>query len=586
MGLLKKINFILNRKQKINLIILFFVILLGTLMELAGVSIILPFVQAIVEPDALMQKSYVIKICELLNIKEMNQLLIGLSFVLIGIYVFKNIYLCLMNNLIYRFIYNNQRRLANKMFNCYMSQPYVFHLSRNSSEMIRNIVGDSAMFFSAVLAFLQLLTEISVCLVLVLFLLFFVDKSVTIGISLILLIFVVLYVKLIKVKIQEMGETTRECQKNMTKWIQQGFGGIKEVKILGREQFFIKQYDQTYRIFAGANRSYVVYSYLPKPMMETFCIGGMMLVIILKLYRGVDLSYFAPMMSVFAIAAFRMMPSAGRIAQYINNIAYNRPAVDAVYNSLRDIEKLTDDGSQTKQGSAEFEFTEAINIQNLSFRYPNVESNVLENVSMRIPKNHSVAFVGPSGAGKTTLADIILGVLEPGSGAVLADDVNVHENLYGWNKHLGYIPQAIYLTDDTIRNNVAFGIEPEEIDDERVWNALEGAQLKSFVEGLEKGLNTIAGERGARLSGGQRQRIGIARALYRDPDVLVLDEATSALDTDTETAVMEAIENLSGKKTIIIIAHRLTTIRNCDMVYEINNGTVSLQKVKGEQREP
>lgn len=584
MGLLKKINFILNRKQKVNLIILFFVILFGTLMELAGVSIILPFVQAIVSPDALMQNQYVVKLCEILKIEKINQLLIGLSFVLIGIYIFKNIYLCLMNNLIYRFIFNNQRRLSNKMFDFYMKQPYVFHLSKNSSEIIRNIASDSAMFFSAVLACLQLLTEISVCFVLVIFLLL-VDKSITIGITTVLFVFVVIYVKLIKSKIREMGETTRECQTNMTKWIQQGFGGVKEIKILGREQFFLKQYDKTYSIYAKSSRDYVTYSYLPKPMMETFCIGGMMLVIILKLYKGVDLSYFAPTLSVFAIAAFRMMPSAGRVAQYINNVTYNRPAVDAVYSSLKDIELISDNTISNK-GIQMFEFADAINIQNLSFRYPNVEMNVLENVSMKIPKNHSVAFVGPSGAGKTTLADIILGVLEPRSGAVLADDVNVHENLNGWNKHLGYIPQAIYLTDDSIRNNVAFGIEPDKIDDERVWNALEGAQLKSFVEGLENGLNTIAGERGARLSGGQRQRIGIARALYRDPDVLVLDEATSALDTDTETAVMEAIENLSGKKTIIIIAHRLTTIRNCDIVYEIDNGTVTLQKVKGEQQEP
>ncbi len=581
MDLLRKFNYILSRRQKIYVVLLFFVILFGTLMELAGVSIILPFVQAIVSPDAIMNNRYVIKLCEIFGIEGINHLLMLISVALIVIYIVKNIYMCVMNNAIYHFIYNNQRKLANQMFQCYMKQPYIFHLSKNTSEMIRNITSDSAMFFSAVLAYLQLLTEISVCFVLVAFLLL-IDKSITIGIAGVLFVFIVLYVNIIKRKIQSMGERTRESQVSMTKWIQQGFGGIKEVKILGREQFFLNNYDSTYKEYAETNRKFMLYSFLPKPLMETFCISGIMAVIAIKLYRNVDLTYFAPTLSVFAIAAFRMLPSAGRIAQFINNIAYNRPAVDAVHSSLKDIEKLLAEGEKMNCGKENFDFHDAINIRHMDFRYPNVEKNVLNDVNLRIQKNLSVAFVGPSGAGKTTLADIILGVLQPQGGAVLADDINIHENLCGWNKHLGYIPQSIFLTDDTIRNNIAFGIESDQIDEERVWKALEGAQLKTFVEELDKGLDTAVGERGARLSGGQRQRIGIARALYRDPDVLVLDEATSALDTDTETAVMEAIENLSGKKTIIIIAHRLTTIRNCDMVYEVTNGSVKLQRKKSE----
>ncbi|MFT3982355.1 MAG: ABC transporter ATP-binding protein [Lachnospiraceae bacterium] len=581
MDLLRKFNYILSRRQKIYVILLFFIILFGTLMELAGVSIILPFVQAIVSPNTIMNNRYIVKICEFFQIDGVNHLLILISIVMILIYVVKNIYMCLMYNTMYHFIYNNQRKLANQMFRCYMEQPYIFHLSKNSSEMIRNITSDSAMFFSAILAYLQLLTEISVCLVLVTFLLL-VDKSITIGIAGVLLVFIVFYSQIIKKKIQSMGESTRESQVGMTKWIQQGFGGIKEVKILGREQFFLNNYDVTYKEYADANRKFMIYSFLPKPLMETFCVASIMAVIALKLYRNVDLTYFAPTLSVFAIAAFRMLPSAGKIAQFINNIVYNRPAVDAVYCSLKDIEKLIPNTEKANCGKEEFDFHDAINIRHMDFHYPNVEKNVLNDVNLKIQKNLSVAFVGPSGAGKTTLADIILGVLQPQGGVASADDINIHENLRGWNKHLGYIPQSIFLTDDTIRNNIAFGIERDRIDEEQVWKALEGAQLKTFIESLDKGLDTAVGERGVRLSGGQRQRIGIARALYRDPDVLVLDEATSALDTETETAVMEAIENLSGKKTIIIIAHRLTTIRNCDMVYEINNGVVNLQPKKGE----
>lgn len=253
---------------------------------------------------------------------------------------------------------------------------------------------------------------------------------------------------------------------------------------------------------------------------------------------------------------------------------FNKPAIDAVYRDLKQIDELENSKVSKDVNEKTLGLKKSIKIEKLSFKYPDAENFVLQNVNFEIFKNKSTAFIGPSGAGKTTLADIILGALEPTEGCIWADTVNIQEHMNAWHKNLGYIPQSIYLMDDTIRNNIAFGIRNEDIEEDKVWKALEQAQLKEFIQSLDRGLDTEIGEGGVRLSGGQRQRIGIARALYNDPEVLVLDEATSALDNETEGAVMEAIDRLSGTKTLIIIAHRLTTIKNCDIIYEVKNGGI------------
>ena len=580
MGTLKRYNYVLNNKQKLQLVGLFVMILVGAVVELIGVSVILPFVNAVTTPDAFMQKSYVILFCKWFHITDVRMLLFWIAIILIIVYVLKNMYICVMNDVLYAFIYNNQRKLAYEIFDCCLKQPYLFFISKNSAEMIRTIVCDVGMFYNSILAVLQFFTEISVC-GLLLAMMIYMDKSITIGIAIMLVVFVYVYMKLIKQKILDLSEQTRADQVKMTSWIQQAFGGIKEIKILGREKFFLDSYDENFGGYSEASRKFIVYSVMPKPLLEALCIAGLMGVIAVKLYRGVDLTYFIPTLSVFAVAAFRILPSAGRIAQHINNISYNSIAVDIVYRNKKIVDELERRGDINNGERDSFEINKGIFLKNVQFKYPDREAVILDNVSIEIPKNKSVAFIGPSGAGKTTLADVILGVLAPESGQILADDIDVYKNIKAWNRHLGYIPQAIFLTGASIKENVAFGVPKDEIDENRVWAALEDAQLKEFVLSLEKGIDTQVGERGAKISGGQRQRIGIARALYTNPDVLVLDEATSALDTETETAVMEAIDGLSGKKTIIIIAHRLSTIRNCDIIYEVSNGKV-LQKSKEE----
>jgi len=302
-----------------------------------------------------------------------------------------------------------------------------------------------------------------------------------------------------------------------------------------------------------------------------------LLVVIFKLLRGVDSVYFVSTMSVFAVAAYRLLPSFNRISGYLSRIMFNKVSVDAIYEDLKAVEEL-EKVEREEDNSSAIKFEKDIRVDNMSFKYPDSEKNVISDVDILIPKNKSVAFIGPSGAGKTTLADIILGILYPQKGGIKVDGVGISGNSKAWKEKLGYIPQAIFLTDDTIKRNIAYGIDDAEIDEKRIQEVINEAQLREYVDSLPDGIETEIGERGVRLSGGQRQRIGIARALYSNPEILVLDEATSALDTETETAVMEAINHLSGKKTMIIIAHRLSTIENCDIVFEIKDGKVTRQR--------
>ena len=572
--MLKEIFYVFNRRQKVKLGFLLIIIVIGSFLELMGVTLILPFVNAIISPSSLMENQYIKIICSMFGITDSLQLIILLSVVLIAVYMLKNIYLIFMTNCQYRFVYNSQRRLAGRMMKCYIRQPYVYHLSHSSAEIMRNMDGDVKNFFSAVISLLQLFTECCVCLVLVAYL-FYRDKTITLGVCVILGLFLCVYMFYIRKKVTVMGSDTRDCLAAINVDILQAFGGIKEVKILDKEKFFTRNFDRDYAVYADRQTKYFIYGLVPRPMMETVCIVGMLIIIIVKLLNGTHPNYFIPTISIFAIAAFRMLPSFSRITNAINNIMYQRASVTALYQDLRAMEEIEyrvqDKGNAIK---TEMVFQKEIEVQHVDFKYPDSEHYVLKDVSLKIPKNKSVALIGPSGEGKTTLADIILGLLDVENGKILIDGEDIQENMSGWHRKLGYIPQSIYLVDDSIKKNIAYGIEERDIDEKKLWKVLEDAQIKDFVLELEHGIDTMVGERGVRLSGGQRQRIGIARALYGNPEVLILDEATSALDNDTEAAVMDAINHLSGNKTLIIIAHRLSTIKDCDIVYEVKNQKV------------
>ena len=545
----------------------------GSFLELLGVAVFQPFVNIIMMPDSIQENPYLARIYQMFGCSTTESFLTVVALGIIVIYVVKNVYLWVEQNLIMKFTYGMQQKLSTRLLTTYLSEPYTFHLNKNIAELQRSMQEDTGLFTQVLMHTLQLVAEVVVCIVLGVYL-FTVSNSITVVIVGLLILCVVLFTKITKRFTEQLGKEAQVYKGKLYQWVNQSLGGVKEVKVLNREEFFVSSYKKYYGLYIKGVRINRLLSITPKYMVEAVCMTGLLIAIIIKLNFGHgELENFIPQLATFAVAAFRLLPSVGRINEHVNNILYAVPSVDLIYGDLKGIEDYQE--SKGEEEGKEWSFEHGITAKHITYAYPNTDTNVLEDANCVIPKGKTVAFIGSSGAGKTTMADIILGLLAPQRGKILVDDIDVFKNLTMWHHQIGYIPQVIYLSDDTIRNNIAFGIHEDQIDEEAVRTALKKAQLAEFVDTLPDGLDTIVGDRGVRLSGGQRQRIGIARALYHDPEILVLDEATSALDNETETAVMEAIESLQGSKTMIIIAHRLTTIQNADIIYEVGDGKVT-----------
>lgn len=569
--MLKKMQKIFDRKQKWEILKLMILILIGAFSELIGVSVIVPFINAIMEPEQLMRESYIQVICNFWGITQINQLIVGIAALLSLVYIVKNILALILADQQYKFSYYGRRNLKNRMMRCYMMQEYAFHQENSSADLMRNINGDTDMFYETVLNMLQLASELCICVVLVGYLLIK-DPVITICVAFCMGVLVLIFLTKFKKSLSTLGHQRRKFTSAMTKCMQQGFGGIKEIKVSNKEEVFCRDYEKNNLQYTEAMRKNLLLNAIPKPVMEMICISSLMAVIAVKFCTSSNTDNFIVTLGVFAVAAFKLLPSVNKISGYLSTIIHNGIVVDIIAQELQHIRILEQNiDKEAAETQTEVAFEREISLNHVSFRYPDTEDDVLEDVTLVIPKNKSVAFIGPSGAGKTTMVDLILGVMKPTKGCIRIDDQELGDKIRKWHKQIGYIPQNIYMLDDTIRNNVRFELSDKAVSDDEVWRALEEAQLKEFVEGLENGLDTVIGEAGTRISGGQRQRIGIARALYRRPAVLVLDEATSALDTETEAAVMESIEHLKGKMTILIIAHRLSTIENCEIVYEIKD---------------
>ena len=497
---------------------------------------------------------------------------------IIAVYILKNIFLVYMYNLQYKFSYYGKKQMQNTLMRYYIGQDYTFFLNLNSAELMRNINTDPEMFYTAVLNALQMASELCVSAIIVIFLMV-TDVTITLGVAASLAIMMLILSKGLKKILEGYGNDRRTYSASMIKCMQQAFGGIKEIKIANREEFFERDFEKQNEIYTYVIKQNSFLSALPKPIIEALAIAGLMGMIIVKIVMGnTNNAHFIAVLGVFAVAAFKLLPSVNKISSYYASIIHNGVVIDKIRDEYRDIEAHREARAEAEARKAEeipVTLEKEIRVEHMEFTYPNVEEPVLSDVNVTIPKNASVAFIGPSGAGKTTFVDLILGVLTPQKGVIMTDGVDIQKGMRSWHDKIGYIPQTIYMLDDTIRNNIAFGAN-EDIDDERIWEALKQAQLDDLVREMEEGLDTVIGEAGVRLSGGQRQRIGIARALYRRPEVLVLDEATSALDNETEAAVMEAIDSLQGKMTMLIIAHRLSTIRNCNIVYKVENGSVTV----------
>lgn len=576
-GLIKSVFKVFDGKQKRNLVGMAFLILINSGVSLLGVGVLLPFIQAVMSPEELLENDIIRWAYDLLGLKNTDQLIIALAIGIMIVYVAKNGFIIFMNNMQYRFSYYGKREMQDRLMKYYIRKDYTFFLNHNSAELMRDINTDPEMFYAAVLNMLQLASEVCVSGIMVIFLVV-TDPLITLGVVLAMAVMVLLFLKKLRRILAGFGDDRRKYNANILQCMQQAFGGIKEIKIANRESYFEGEFIKQNGLYTYVIKQNSFLSSVPKPIMEALCIVGLMGAIIVEIsITSTNPAEFVGTLAVFAASAFYLLPSANKMAEYLASIIHNGVVIHKIgeeYGKIRDM-----DLEQTKeQNYSPVSLEKEIRVEDLTFSYPDAEEPVLSHVNVTIPKNKSVAFIGPSGAGKTTMVDLILGVLKPQEGKITVDGRNISESYRGWHDKIGYIPQTIYMLDDTIRNNIAFG-KGEDVRDEDIWEALRQAQLDEFVSSLEDGLDTMIGEAGVRLSGGQRQRIGIARALYRKPEVLVLDEATSALDTETEAAVMEAIDGLQGTLTMLIIAHRLSTIKNCDMVYHVENGGVT-QKEK------
>ncbi|WP_026661755.1 ABC transporter ATP-binding protein [Butyrivibrio proteoclasticus] len=572
----KKINILLDRKQKLQMVGIVFLMLIGGILEALGIAILAPIMQIVVDPQKVEESKYLSALYHGLNLSSTTQLAEVIMASLILVFIIKNLVLFLINVVQLRFTYTNQFATSRRMMINFMLRPYEYYLNADTSVIQRSITSDVNNMYALILSILQLTSEIIVFICLVAFLLRM-DASMTLTIAL-LLVTVLLIIKfVIKPVMVKAGQDNQDYYSGLYKWINESVTGIKEIKIANKENYFINGYADCGAGYVYAVQKYNLYNSTPRLLIETIAVAGMIGYMLLVMMRGTSLSTLLPQLTVLMAAATRLLPSANRINNYLTSIAYFEPFMMNVTDNLQ--QEIHDgsvsynsDDYRKKKEVTKLPVKEHIEMTDICYKYPNTDSYILNKAAMSIPVGKSVGIVGTSGAGKTTIVDVLLGLLKPESGKIYADGADVMQNYQGWLKNIGYIPQTIFMVDSTIRKNVAFGYPDDEIDDNKVWNALKEASLDEFVKNLPEGLDTQIGERGIRLSGGQRQRIGIARALFEDPEVLVLDEATSALDNETEAAIMDSINRLHGKKTLIIIAHRLQTIEKCDMVYRIEDG--------------
>ncbi len=574
---MNKLMRLLSKDDKRKIAILFMMMIAAAVFETIGIGMIVPFVGIVTNPEMIQQQKILSYLFNLFSFKSAEAFLIFAVIFLLLVFLIKNLYLLLFQYAQNRVILNQQVKLSKRLFNEYLTKPYTFHLERNSATLLRNLnVEVSKVFQGIIMAGFNLLTE-ALVISSILVLLLITAPEATITATVLLGGSVLIFFKYFRKKITKLGKEQREVSASLIKWVNQGLGASKEVKVLGKEAFFVEAYTKQNQIKANNSMYMKMLDHVPRLFIETLVVTIVLIVMMIIIFAGTETEKVVSTMALFAMAAFRIMPSINRVVSLITAMKYNQPALSVVYDDLFmnvDSNRQRVISNVKPPINGERVYKNEIKLNAISFKYPNQKEYAIKDVSLTIPIGKSVAFIGESGAGKTTIVDIILGLFKPEKGRILVDGIDLHEQKQTWQRKIGYIPQTIYLSDDTIRGNVAFCIEETQIDDKQVWRALEQAQLKEFVESLPEQLNTTVGERGVRLSGGQRQRIGIARALYNDPEILFMDEATSALDNDTETEIMKAIDGLRGEKTLIIIAHRLSTIENCDIVYKITNGNL------------
>lgn len=571
--MIKKLNYIFNSKQKAKFVMVLILTLVSGVLEALSISLLLPIVQIVLYPEDMATNNVCIAIGKVTGISSSSAITIILMVSTVVIFILKNMFAMWQYKYQLVVIYNCNRDINFQLMKCYISQDYLYHTEHNVAEIQRNVITDVNTFFDMVQAISNVVVEGVICIALVSYLLIIDSSHMTIVIGLVLLVVLAITYRILKAYQVRAGKLIRENKGRASQWFLQIFGGIKEIKTTNRDAFFYDKYCEVYDVGIPIGISKQMRTRAPKYVLEVVCVLGIMLSVAFAMVCKFNMKDLANTIISIVMVTIRLLPSFNRISESMSSILFAKSATNNIYDDLKEYRSMRQEELSEYESDRRLAIKKSIEVKDVAFKYPKSADYVFKNVNFEIKQNEMVGFVGPSGAGKTTIIDLILGVLAPNEGGIYVDGNNISDYLVEWHNSIGYIPQTIYLLDDTILENVVFGAGAANIED--VWSALEKAQLAEFVRSLPEGLYTKVGDRGVRLSGGQRQRIGIARALYTNPDLLVLDEATSALDNDTESAVMEAIENLNGTITIIVIAHRLTTVRKCNKVYSVSGGTIT-----------
>jgi ABC-type multidrug transport system fused ATPase/permease subunit len=571
MSLIQKLRTIITPSERKGAVVLLCLMIMGTMLEMLGVGMLFPIMILMGQNDLASRYPRIQPLLNGLGNPTQNQLIVWAMLGLVGIFLFKNLFLAFLTWRQSRFTNGVHAQLSQRLFTAYLRQPYTFHLQRNSAQLGNNIMGEVTMFISVINSSMIILTEglalfgISVILLL----------AEPLGMLIVMLVLVAAvwsFHYLTRARVTRWGLARQFHDAFLNQHMYQGLGGVKDVKLLGRERNFIEQFKFHSNQGAHVAGSQFALQQFPRLWLELLAMTGLALLVLIMLAQKVSTDKIVPTLGLFAAAAFRLMPSVNRMLAGIHALRYSLPSANLMYEEV----KLIATDPKTEENGLVLRpcLPTEIRLIDVSYTYPNSSMPSLSSLSIVIQQGESVGLIGSSGSGKSTLVDIILGLLPPSNGQVKVNGQDIQGNLRAWQDQIGYVAQSIYLTDDTLRHNVAFGLPDEEIDEAAVHRAIKQAQLEEFIASQPDGLETIVGERGIKLSGGQRQRIGIARALYHDPSVLVLDEATSALDSETEKGVMQAITALKGSKTIIMVAHRLSTIEHCDRLYRLEQGRV------------
>ncbi|MDA9225985.1 ABC transporter ATP-binding protein/permease [Flavobacteriaceae bacterium] len=568
---LKKINFIITKRQRKGLIILIFLLFVGMVFELFGLGILLPVLTIISDPNFIDTNIYLVKIADIFELEKHSDFIMFALISLIVFYLIKTVFLVILSFIQNRFLSNVISETAKTLFSKYLGLPYDFFLKRNSSSLIKNFQVELHNYWNFWGALLALLTEIlfltSFAAVLI-----YIEPVGTISTVIFLGIISILIYQIPKSKLKLWGLKREESDTIISQTLTETFGSIKDIMLLDKSIFFKKVFNDSMSLKTRVWSNSATISIFPKFIFEFIAVLSLALFIILQLYQGIDVKIIIPILGVFVASTFKIIPSLNRILSSFQILKFNYPSIDIYYNEFK-IPHQNFDNKAKKN----IPFSHSIEIVDLSFGFDKSVSLVLKELKLIIDKGEKIGIVGSSGSGKSTLIDLLMGLYPPLKGEIKSDGTDIFKNIKNWQKNIGYVPQDIFLLDDSIKNNICFGITNSEIDEDKLQKAIYDSQLQDFINNLENGIETKVGERGVQISGGQRQRIGIARALYNNPNILILDEATSALDNKTEKEIINSVKNLKDK-TVIMIAHRLTTLVNCDRVYELVDGSLDLKK--------